>query len=755
MKTLLIDNYDSYTFNLYQLLAEVNGEEPIVVRNDQYDWGTLTQLPVENIVISPGPGTPQSDQDFGVCSDVLRKARVPVLGVCLGHQGVGFVSGADVVPAPEIMHGRLSRIYHDSSTLFNGLPQGFHAVRYHSLVVAHPLPSNLEMIAWTDDNIIMGLRHTTRPLWGVQFHPESVVTDGGRQLLTNFRDLTQRLRSATARAPIVSAGERRTRHASRLYQMPAQQTTASLLPGASGAKATSVRQAEVSQPTSTQVLVRRLETLYDAERTFLQLFAQETYAFWLDSSRNRFGATHPVTERASRFTFMGAATGAHDQVVSYDITSQRLTIRRADGVTYQSGGIFAYLEHELSARACDAPDLPFDFVGGFVGYFGYELNVECGATNAHHYAHHAQTPDAMFLFTDRFLAFDHHAGATYLVCLTRREERADADAWFGAIERRLRSLPSALQAATPTTGTPNARADDPVVFHLQRPYDTYIDNIHACQRYLQSGDTYEVCLTNQITTTTQVDPLATYRNLRHLNPAPYAAFLRLGSFAVLSSSPERFLRIDRARAVEAKPIKGTAARGGAPAEDNRLRDALRASEKERAEHLMIVDLLRNDLGRVCQIGSVCVPALMAVESYQTVHQLVSTVRGQLRPDFGVIDCIRAAFPGGSMTGAPKLRTMQIIDELEAAPRAIYAGALGFLSLNGTADLSMVIRTIVMAHGTMSIGVGGAIVAQSDPEREFDEMLLKARAPLGAIALTATGSGDERHWRISNGRAPKL
>src|SRR5260370_13658400 len=142
------------------------------------------------MVIHRGPGTPQSDKDFGVCSDVLRKARVTVLGVCLGHQEVGFVSGADVVPAPEIMHGRLSRIYHDSSTLFNGLPQGFHAVRYHSLVVAHPLPSNLDMIAWTDDNIIMGLRHTTRPLWVVQVHPESVVPDGGRQFLPNFRHLT-------------------------------------------------------------------------------------------------------------------------------------------------------------------------------------------------------------------------------------------------------------------------------------------------------------------------------------------------------------------------------------------------------------------------------------------------------------------------------------------------------------------------------------------------------------------------------------
>jgi para-aminobenzoate synthetase len=292
---------------------------------------------------------------------------------------------------------------------------------------------------------------------------------------------------------------------------------------------------------------------------------------------------------------------------------------------------------------------------------------------------------------------------------------------------------------------------EPLVFRLQQSHCEYLKRIEQCKVFLRSGDSYELCLTNQLIASANVDPLTAYRNLRRLNPAPYAAYLRSGELAILCSSPERFLRIDHHRQVEAKPIKGTIGRGATDEDDARAREALRAREKDRAEHLMIVDLLRNDLGRVCEIGSVTVPVLTEIETYQTVHQMVSTIRGTLRPDVTPMECIQAAFPGGSMTGAPKLRTMRLLDQLEVSARGVYSGALGYLSLGGAVDLNIVIRTIVMQGGSASIGVGGAIVMQSDPEAEFDEILLKGQAPMRALALAATGHDDNSAWRIANGR----
>jgi para-aminobenzoate synthetase len=255
----------------------------------------------------------------------------------------------------------------------------------------------------------------------------------------------------------------------------------------------------------------------------------------------------------------------------------------------------------------------------------------------------------------------------------------------------------------------------------------YLDLIAQCQEALIQGESYEICLTNMAEATTSAAPWTAWRMLRRSNPAPYGAYLQLGDIAILSCSPERFLSVSRDRTIESRPIKGTRSRSGDAALDEQLMNELADSEKERAENLMIVDLVRNDLGKIAQSGSVTVSGLFDIESYQTVHQMVSTVSARIQDGISASQCVRAAFPGGSMTGAPKKRTLEIIDRLEAGPRGIYSGVLGYFSLCGAVDLSIIIRTLVMSGGRLSFGVGGAITALSDPTEEFEETRVKARA----------------------------
>ena len=279
---------------------------------------------------------------------------------------------------------------------------------------------------------------------------------------------------------------------------------------------------------------------------------------------------------------------------------------------------------------------------------------------------------------------------------------------------------------------------------LRHSAGDYLALIEQAQAHISAGDVYQLCLTNQIRIETSVDPLLTFLRLREQNPAPYAGFLRVDGTSVVSASPEQFLSIDGSGWLSSKPIKGTRRRGANPIEDAEIAQELSSNEKERAENLMIVDLMRNDFGRVCEVGTVDVPKLFEVETYATVHQLVSTIRGHLLAGAGPFDAINAAFPGGSMTGAPKLRAIEILEQLEAGPRGIYSGAMGYISASGVAELGMVIRTLVFSEGTVTIGVGGGITIDSDPVAELEETKLKARALLRAL-------GADDPWESSANR----
>ncbi|NMG06109.1 aminodeoxychorismate synthase component I [Brasilonema sp. UFV-L1] len=704
MYTLIIDNYDSYTFNLYQMIAQINGEFPLVIRNDEVSWDDLKKIAFDNIVISPGPGRPERSEDFGICRQIIENVDVPLLGVCLGHQGLAYLYGGRVIHAPEVRHGRLSKVYHNGSELFKQIPSPFSVVRYHSLLVADELPECLEKIAWTEQGLVMGLRHRYQPFWGVQFHPESICTEYGQTLLENFREITLQFTNKSSRS---SGKQYWTGH---------------------GSVCPPINNSYQEQSQKFELHTRKLDIYPDTEQIFVNLFEQAPNAFWLDSSRVELGL--------SRFSFMGDGNGANSLLIQYHTQTQELIITQSDTVTRRTESIFEYLKREINRRRCQALELPFDFTGGFVGYFGYELKAECGGQ----LVHSSPLPDAMFLFADRMIAIDHQEQSLYLLQLIKKGQTQQAQTWFDAIGQQLETLASLPPLVPQGNG-------EPVKFRLSRTYQSYIHDIHHCLDEISEGETYQVCLTNQLHTDISPDPLTFYRRLRRINPAPYAAFLRFGEIAIACSSPERFLRIDRFGWVETKPIKGTLRRGETPEEDFVLHQRLRNSEKDRAENLMIVDLLRNDLGRVCEVGSVHVPKLMDVETYATVHQLVTTIRGHLRSDVQAVDCVRVAFPGGSMTGAPKLRTMQILDQLEQEARGVYSGAIGFLGLNGSADLNIVIRTAVLTPHQTSIGIGGGIVALSDPEMEFQEMLLKAKALIDAMVLTMHGTLEPERSRI--------
>ncbi|KAF9389010.1 Protein phosphatase PP2A regulatory subunit B [Podila verticillata] len=988
LRTLIVDNYDSYTFNLLQLFEEDQLKNVVVIRNDQFEWSQFEQevLPYfDQIILSPGPGRPERAQDFGICTQILQTAHIPIFGVCLGHQGIGHIHGAKVTYGPEPVHGQIAKVHHDGTGLFVGIPQDFEAVRYHSLVIQEDsLPEDLISTAWcvsfplipshrnnkvdadTDVNSenmdtnatsndltgaksIMGIQHATLPHHGVQFHPESICTKYGKQMMSNFFKISQEFYAHQNRPEFLD--------------IPEYIRSYSVVPTS---KLSSTRQVpksvyqynrKPSNPYSLLIHALDPSIFPDPELVFSSLFLtgpeSKAASWWLDSARQ----PHPM----SRFSFMGGietrrwqheghargqretTAGAAQAVIQYSTLHQEINVRRFGN---QDRTNMDLKRIRLNATNNHVPttfwdwmselmkdfgrdnvettvvgpqgdirpfgEVPFDFFAGMVGYLGYEMKRESlegyhtpseqqcsceghGDQGADCICDCERYPDASFVLATQAVVFDHVERRVYVLGVMNNNpdtqtsigapigfsSYSTCNNWIQDVSESIQYIASrnisdtgARRKSVLATSSPSKTEGHSTPYLLKQrhrrqssagllsPFKVdvtekdYLKAIQDSLDYIHEGESYELCLTTQFRAKIpqylgndphQGDPaFELYKILRKLNPAPFSAFLSMptaldarhgpqeddmvGKLIILSSSPERFLKIGQkpaderqevvdqgdvsSRTVEMKPIKGTVAvakgcfckedegcgvderdddssehahddedsdpaRSASPRdtserrqrgdrcaearqrEDRRRVDSLSKNIKERAENLMIVDLIRNDLAHVCGSKSVRVPYLMNVESYETVHQLVTTVRGELFDHVDNTQAVRACFPPGSMTGAPKLRSVQLLDSLEHhVKRGVYSGCLGYIGIPAVAsesigatkkvrtavDMSVVIRTAVLSVppvanakdlsepvvADLSVGAGGALTILSDAKEEWREVQLKSRSVVPSV-----------------------
>ncbi|MFT4147786.1 MAG: aminodeoxychorismate synthase component I [Micrococcaceae bacterium] len=434
-----------------------------------------------------------------------------------------------------------------------------------------------------------------------------------------------------------------------------------------------------------KILCKKIPTPLTAEDIFTTVFEDSKNRVWLDSSSH----TIEGKNERQRFSIMADDLGE-------DASIQH----------FSTGEIFNELNQKVPTHDVfvEHKDYECSFQLGWIGWISYEA-------------------EATFMHTDRALVLDHQTGDCFALFYNTQENTK----WLMHVAQKISSVQE----------TYLKHLGQAPVFRARDSKDSYLAKVEAILEEIRQGNTYEACLTTQLSAQTPEDftALDTYLALRHNNKAPYNAFIQLDGTTLMSTSPERFLGITAEGKIIAEPIKGTRKRAKDATEDLEHREDLYSSLKDRAENMMIVDLMRNDLSHFAVPGTIKVDRLFDIESYQSVHQMVSTISAQLRKSAQRGDVIQAAFPAGSMTGAPKIKTMEILKELEAKPRGIYSGCLGFISHNGAVELSVIIRTLIEHQGTLSLGVGGAVVADSTPEAEYEEIQTKASGILDTLGST--------------------
>ncbi|MCB9452022.1 MAG: anthranilate synthase component I [Anaerolineaceae bacterium] len=457
---------------------------------------------------------------------------------------------------------------------------------------------------------------------------------------------------------------------------------------------------------------------------YLKLAQADTPSFLLESVEGG--------EQVGRYSFLGVNPKGVITVKNNSVTRTLHGETTSRPLAAGQDPLHAVKQEFARVKPVQIEGLP-RFVGGAVGYIGYDV-VRYFERLPETATSDLDVPDAAFLLPDTLVIFDH--AKHQLIVLANAHNTGDPDAAYEEAVRRIEEIVDALRAPLPEIPAAGEPLNDELRSNMTQ--ERYEDIVRAGKEYIAAGDAFQIVLSQRFTRKTSAPPLAIYRALRVMNPSPYMFFLNFGAeFSLIGASPEMMVRLEDGVAT-VRPIAGTRPRGKDETEDNHLVEELLADPKERAEHVMLVDLGRNDLGRVCDYGTVRVPNMMYVERYSHVMHIVSQVEGKLRKGMDAFDLLRATFPAGTLSGAPKVRAMEIIEELEGTRRATYGGAVGYFSFDGSMDTCITIRALLMQGDTVHIQVGAGIVADSDPTREYEETINKARGVAVAVQYAEQG-----------------
>ncbi len=713
MNVLLVDSYDSYTFNLYQLLLDVLPQaRVIVIRNDQFsDIELALYLPsFDFIVIGPGPGDPRNPQDVGFIPK-LWAFDLPILGVCLGYQALCLEFGGEVGRLSTVKHGQISQLQHNNPDIF-GSRQKIYVTRYHSLFGDTANSADLEKLAWVEDGdkngeVTMAARHAYRPFLGVQYHPESICSQGGEDLVHFFASW---------------ATDWNSKHRSERKRLPSSILEWSVKPTpllSDAAVCPRSRTATHIHDTRRQVHYTVLQTIVDTIAICEHLNADSSSNFILLDAASK----------PSRYTIIGIVSPKCSSL-RYSIGESYVRFDDQEILLGPKRTIWTYIAELLDARRAEGGLADSPFWGGFVGYCSYESGSESiGANRCRAEKKRGRPSDINLLYVERSLVIDHDLGKTYIQTIQINDGE-----WLASFSKEVLAMhTNTLEPLSHTEVAPNRKPTTSAIVDFPSK-ESYITNISTAQSFLAEGQSYELCLTaltavrGYTKTSWQL-----YKALRRKNPAPFAVYLKLPEVQLVGSSPERFLSWTREGVCEFRPIKGTVKKCsqiGLVEARNILKNP-----KDMAENLMIVDLIRHDLHQIAD--SVDVPILMDVEEYETVYQLVSVITGKITQPYSGIDVLSHSLPPGSMTGAPKKRSVELLAGLEKQERGLYSGVCGYFSVCGAGDWSVIIRSAFRSDegdqkDTWFVGAGGAITALSDPESEWEEMLTKLNSTLPAF-----------------------